>query len=329
MQLTYKRKYWIDFSEQLVKAKLIADFAIANRDKLSSKFVKEIGLPSVISNQILRKYGRNYKAKKCSNANLIVPGQDLKIKDWVLRIVPLKLEVSLDYFPSFIKVNQVEIDSKYFYITVSVVESDPFNAQTVIGIDRNTKWHIAVCADLSSWKVVKLCKSAQHIANKYKNIRKHLQAKLKFKAVKKIKDKQARIQKDLNHKASRSIVNLAINTKWILVLEDLKWIRKTKSARSFRYELNNWWFYQLQLFIEYKAKLAGVKVVYVDPAYTSKTCFRCWSIENPQWKKFHCTKCWFVEHRDVNASFNIANRYVQSCKEWVLQESYTGVAQEN
>lgn len=329
MQLTYKRKHWIDFSVQLKKAKLIANFAIANRDKLSSKFVKEIGLPSAISNQILRKYGKNYKAKKCNKVNLIVPGQSLKIKDWNLRIVPLKLEVSLDYFPSFTKVNQIEIDSKYFYITVSVVEPDPFDAQTVIGIDRNTKWHIAVCADLSSWKVVKLWKSAQHIANKYKNIRKHPQTKWKFKALKRIKNKQSRIQKDLNHKASRSIVNLAIKTKWILVLEELKWIRKVKSKRSFRYELNNWWFYQLQLFIEYKAKLAGVKVVYVDPAYTSKTCFRCWSIENPQWKRFHCTKCWFVEHRDVNASFNIANRYVQSCKEWVLQESYTGVAQEN
>jgi putative transposase len=44
----------------LEKAKHIADFAVANKKnkkKLTSKYVKEYGLPSVISNQILRKYG--------------------------------------------------------------------------------------------------------------------------------------------------------------------------------------------------------------------------------------------------------------------------------
>jgi len=55
--LTFKIKHDRDFTVQLKQAKQVAEFAVANRDKLSSKNVSHIGLKSVISNQILRKCG--------------------------------------------------------------------------------------------------------------------------------------------------------------------------------------------------------------------------------------------------------------------------------
>ena len=64
MILTYKVRHHQDFSTQLRQAKQVAKFAIANRDKLSSKHVAHCGLKSSISNQILREYGRNKKCKK-------------------------------------------------------------------------------------------------------------------------------------------------------------------------------------------------------------------------------------------------------------------------
>jgi len=39
--------------------------------------------------------------------------------------------------------------------------------------------------------------------------------------------------------------------------------------------MSGWNFKELASFIEYKAALAGVPVIYVDPQETSKTCPKC------------------------------------------------------
>ena len=62
MILTYKVKHGKKLDKELSIAKKIAEFALNNRDKLSSKYVAHLGLKSIIANQILRKYGRNKKA---------------------------------------------------------------------------------------------------------------------------------------------------------------------------------------------------------------------------------------------------------------------------
>jgi transposase len=64
-------------------------------------------------------------------------------------------------------------------------------------------------------------------------------------------------------------------------------------------------------FIAYKARMAGVRVVCIDPAYTSQTCSRCGHCEKANRKsqaRFLCRSCGFSAHADANAACNIARR---------------------
>ena len=328
MILTYKVKHNKDFSKELSTAKKIAIFAIQNRDKLSSKNVAHLGLKSAISNQILRKYGRNWKAKTVKSVKLTVPAQSIRLENNKLAIIPLKLE--LPFNKKVVKINQVEIDNVYAYITTTILENKPIKTKNHLGVDLNTTGHCAVVAIKETGKVFKLGKKAEHIHKKYKQIRKSLQKKGLYKAVKKIKNKESRIVKDLNHKISRFIVNKAIKEKAEIRLEDLKGIRQTtKSRRSFRYTLNSWSYYQLGQFIQYKALLAGIPLSFIEPSYTSKCCSICGQIGERNDKSFKCP-CGHVENADSNAAFNIASlssSILQLQAERVVCKSRSGEAQ--
>ena len=302
--LTYKIKHGKDFSRELGLARKVAEFAIANRDKLSTKYVAHLGLKSVIANQILRKYGRNKKAKVVNSVNLTVPNQGIKYRGGIIRIPALDL--SLDFRHSFEKINQIEIDGTFACVSVSVPEAIQYVPDANIGVDLNTTGHCAVVAVKETGKVYKLGKKAKYIHLKYRDTRRFLQKRGLYGVVKRIKNRENRIVKDLNHKISRFIVNLAIKEKGGLHLEDLSGIRNTKKQRKgFKYALHSWSFYQLAQFIEYKALLAGVPVAYEEPAYTSQVCSRCGLLGERNGKSFKCLGG-HVEHADSNAAFNLA-----------------------
>jgi len=91
-------------------------------------------------------------------------------------------------------------------------------------------------------------------------------------------------------------------------------IRATSKQYALRQEqveknnhsLHTWSFYRLAQFIEYKAKLAGIEVEYVDPAYTSQSCPICGSIHHANDRKYTC-RCGFHTHRDLLGAINICN----------------------
>ncbi len=310
MILTYKIKHGRDFSDELNKARKVAEFALEHKS-LSSKDVKHIGLKSVISNQILRKYSRNKKIKRVKNVNLTIPNQGIKLdkESKTIRIPSLKLSFNYQFPDNFDKVNQIEINSEYVFVSVTIPEKEQINTDKWIGVDLNTTGHVAVVGNPETGKVTKLGKKAGHIHKKYKDIRKNLQKSGNYKIVKRIKNRESRIVRDINHQISRKIINIAAASGCGVKVESLKGIRESaKPSRSFRYSLNSWSFYQLQQMIEYKAKLQGIPVVYVDPYHTSKSCSRCGLIGNRRGKKFECLHCGHVDHADANAAFNIAMR---------------------
>lgn len=311
MILTYKIKHGRDFGIELSLAKKVADFAIRERT-LSSKDVKHIGLKSMIANQILRKYAKNRNAKQVNSVKLAIPSQGIKVINNEIRMPCLKLNLSIHFNSSFEKINQVELDGIYAYISCTYKEPPCYTPEKIIGVDRNTTGHVLVSSNIDTGKVLKLGKECNHIHQKYKHIRKSLQKKGKYSLLKRIKNRESRIVKNINHQISKKLVVEAKNKKAVIVLEGLKDIRRTaKTKRNQRYSLNSWSFYQLQNMIEYKSKKYGVPVAYVEPQYTSQRCSRCGHIEsnNRKAKTFCCVKCMAVENADVNAGFNIAHLY--------------------
>ncbi|MNR32310.1 putative transposase DNA-binding domain protein [compost metagenome] len=128
----------------------------------------------------------------------------------------------------------------------------------------------------------------------------------KLSAIRKQENKEHRYMKDQNHKISRKIVNMAIEEQVsIIKIEKLTNIRQTtRTSRKNAKNLHNWSFYQLQMFIAYKAALAGIQVVEVNPAYTSQTCPICGKRSKATDRTYQCL-CGFHAHRDRVGAINI------------------------
>ena len=93
----------------------------------------------------------------------------------------------------------------------------------------------------------------------------------------------------------------------VIKLERLANIRSTtRKSRKNNNGLHNWSFYRLAQFMGYKAKLAGIAVEFVNPAYTSQTCPICGSVHHANDRRYVC-KCGFHTHRDVLGAINICN----------------------
>lgn len=306
MLLTFQVKHNQNFSQELQKARLVAEFARLTKSR-SSKDVKHIGLPSAISNQILKKYARNRKLKSIKSVKLTIPGQSIKFENITKTITMKCINLVLTYwFSGFNKINQIELGKEFAYVTVTIPESPLHKPVTYLGVDLNATGHSTVVSNPQTGKIWKLGKQTTHIHQKYKQIRRKLQKQGKYQLLQQIKNRESRIIRNLNHNISKKIIQTALSNNAGIRMENLTGIRKTvKHVKSFRYSLNSWSYYQLQQFIKYKARLQGIEIVSVDPRYTSKMCSKCGTLGERKGKKFECVRCGHVDHADVNASFNI------------------------
>lgn len=125
--------------------------------------------------------------------------------------------------------------------------------------------------------------------------------------LKKISGKEACHVRHVNHCISKAIVQEAIaegcNT---IAMEDLTNIRKRiRAGKRVRSRLHRWAWAELQTFIYYKAQTAGLKIVFVNPAYTSQLCATCEQIGVRSKHRLVCKICGIQWHSDLNASQNI------------------------
>lgn len=129
--------------------------------------------------------------------------------------------------------------------------------------------------------------------------------------------KKMRYKTKLNyeiHKLAIDVVNYAKQfPSPIIVMEDLTGIRdRFNKGKELNRRFHSLPFRKIQNAIENCAYKNGIIVTYVDPRYTSQTCHRCGNINRVNGRTFICSKCGLKYNRDLNASINIARRFITS-----------------
>ena len=193
-----------------------------------------------------------------------------------------------------------------------------------LGVDLGIKYPAYMCLNDDTYKREHIgsIDDFLRIREQMQDRRRKLQHDLKFikggkgrnkkmQALDRLRDKEKNFATTYNHMISKNVVEFAKKNQ----CEYINMEKLTKDGFN-NTILRNWSYYQLQQYIEYKAEREGIKVRYIDPAYTSQTCARCGHIdkENRQTQeKFICTKCGFELNADHNASINIArsDKYIK------------------
>ena len=108
------------------------------------------------------------------------------------------------------------------------------------------------------------------------------------------------------HRVSKALVHAAGEAKAAVVLEDLTLHGAGGRSRRTNRRLSSWPRGELHRQIEYKAALAGVPVIKVNPAWTSRTCPVCGARRRERvGQDFVCTMCDWEMDRQHNAALNI------------------------
>jgi IS605 OrfB family transposase len=210
-----------------------------------------------------------------------------------------------------------------FYLHIQVKDDAPDAQDTdnVIGIDLGRR-DIAVTSEGEKWDG----KHIQSVRDKFSKVRTSLQKKAPKgtrttrrrcrEVLRRLSGRERRYQQWLNHNISKLVVRRAVELSASIAIEDLTGIRERNNKqprnKTERRRSNSWAFYQLRMFIEYKALGAGVRVIPISPAYTSQTCHRCLHIHPVKGKSyrsgktFKCGDCGWHGDADFNGANNIA-----------------------
>lgn len=258
----------------------------------------------------------------------------LSYKDNVVSLWAIKGEkggrVKIPFFcfrPEYIPFFKGEADlyhskGNFFLLqTVDVPEHSTEDTQEFLGCDFGLK-DVVYMSDNTHVSADEI----KRVKSKYAKVRKRVQSKGTRsckRLLKRLSGREMRFTTITNHTISKQIVAKAKAEHKGIAIENLEHIRngarkkqsdtkagepKPRKSKTVRSMINSWSFYQLRSFLTYKAKMAGVLLVAVNPAYTSQTCSCCGERGIRSGKRFRCPNCGNVMDADYNAARNIAAR---------------------
>ena len=198
----------------------------------------------------------------------------------------------------------------YLYATIDLPEDTPIAPTRFLGVDLGIV-NLATDSDGHSYTGAE-GESVRQRCTTHRQTYQRTGTKAAKRRLKKLAGKESRFRRWTNHTIAKRLVAYAKDTKAALVLEELTHIRDRMTVRKGqRSKQHSWSFRQLRTFILYKAGLAGIPVVLVDPRNTSRTCSRCDFVDKRNRRsqaEFFCLRCGYEVHADTNAARNLATR---------------------
>ena len=250
------------------------------------------------------KSGRRLPKTKIKSSIYLDQGQNIeinsnKLTNYWLRFCrknfPLfgKFPLSKIQDPSKVKLVQIFKRNTKLYCKLTYVEEIPDitiqNPSNIIGCDVKYKRMV-----LSN--------------NSFKMIKQLAHRKIEHKKNNQKKRNLTNYSKDYLHKLTTQISkDLSTQGVEVLVLENLKNLRKSASRKNgtskgklLNYIINSFPYSMFQNFLSYKCLNQGIKVEFINPAYTSKTCSKCGSLNTsrPKQETFICNNCKFQLNAD-------------------------------
>ncbi len=180
------------------------------------------------------------------------------------------------------------------------------NPEDWIAIDINEP---NVAAVSSNPYIVRVESDLRAIHTTYFNIMRRIQKLKKHKPktaerlLRKYSGRRRRKAMDERHKISKRLVDFAKQHGMGIIMEDLKGIRRIKCNKNLNRRLHSWNFRKLQSYVDYKAKLNGLPVIYVYPKGTSSLCPICGG--RLASNGYGLLKCGYEKDRDITACLNI------------------------
>ncbi|HJT77807.1 MAG TPA: transposase [Gemmataceae bacterium] len=198
----------------------------------------------------------------------------------------------------------------FLYCTIKFAEPPPVEVGDFLGVDLGIV-NLAADSDGNTY----VGEFVEKVRRRYAKTRRNLQrrgTKSARRILKRIRRRESRFRRQENHVIAKKLVAAAKGTTRGIALEDLRHIRtRVTVGRRQRARHSGWAFAQLRAFVEYKAKMAGVPVVAVDPRDSSRTCSACGHCEKANrrsQKSFACLHCDFSCNADLNAARNLRAR---------------------
>jgi len=241
----------------------------------------------------------------------------LDLEEGIIKLSTPSGRLKLEFYPAKYhekfrewKIGQAWLVKNQMGIFLHVVfsrEVEVREPKVIVGVDLNEN---NVTLSLPDGEFIQIITHEREIRTGYFLKRRRIQKKLKTgkkrkELLEKYGERERNRLNDLYHKLANKIVELAERYGGI-ALEDLTEIRDSiRYSAQLNGRLHRWSFRKLQSIIEYKAKLKGVSVVFVDPAYSSSLCPICGGKLSPNGHRVLKCECGFEADRDVVGSWNI------------------------
>lgn len=233
---------------------------------------------------------------------------------------------------SSIKIVKGAKGPEYFLFLVVDIpqEKHVLNSKIVVGVDLGINYPAYVATNITEERKVigdreHFLKARMALSRRYRSFQRLTgtaggrgRAK-KLEPLERLREKERNWVHTQNHLFSRDVVQFAIQAKAATIqMEDLSGYGRDDDGNVIedkKFLLGKWSYYELQSMIKYKAQKAGIKVNYVNPAYTSQTCSECGQVQPEARNSVHyiCQNpaCRHYQ-KDIPADYNAARNIARS-----------------